>query len=120
MGNDTQIVAEFLGNRYVVVIEPTPNYRVSIKQFLYNLRIGQVKIVANAAEARRELDSVEVGLLIVEWNLPELNGLQFCRSLRKNPIFRDLPILLLSVENLKRDVVLSRYKPLLDALYPHE
>lgn len=107
MGNDHKIINEFIGDRYVIVVEPTPNYRVSIKQFLHNLRVNHVKIVANSTEARRELDTVEVGLLIIEWNLPEINGLQFCRSLRKNPIFRDLPIILLSVENLKRDIVLA-------------
>lgn len=107
MSPDHQLLAEFLGERWIIVAEPNGNYRVSIKQFLFNLRLSQVKIVNNAAEARRELEAVEPGLLIVEWNLPDQNGLQFCRDLRKNPLYRDLPVLLLSVENLKRDVVLA-------------
>ncbi|MES2744787.1 MAG: tetratricopeptide repeat protein, partial [Bdellovibrionota bacterium] len=42
-----------------------------------------------------------------EWSLKEQNGIQFCREIRENSRFQSIPFLLLSVENLKKDVVLA-------------
>ncbi len=102
-----KIVAEYLADRTVMVVEPSNNYRASIKQFLTNLKVKRMKLVATVGDARREMLTSKVGLFIVEWGLDEINGLQFCRALRKEPGFKDTPFLLLSTENLKQDVILA-------------
>ena len=98
---------ELLDNKFVLVVEPKANYRTSIKQFLFNLKVKSVRICSTIAEAKREMLTVKIGLFIVEWNLPEQNGLHFCRELRKEKGNANIPFLLLSVENLKKDVILA-------------
>jgi DNA-binding response OmpR family regulator len=49
----------------------------------------------------------KVGLIICEWQLPEKNGLIFCRELRKNNKHKATPFLLISSENLRKDVILA-------------
>lgn len=100
-------LGEFLASKSVLVVEPSPNYRASIKQFLTNLQVKRQKAVSTAAEATRELMTTQVGLFIVEWNLDGQNGLQFCRQLRKDRKYATTPFLLLSVENLRTDVILA-------------
>jgi len=102
-------IAELIGDKVIVVIEPTPNYRASIKQFLANLRLKNVRVVSSTAEAKREMlvNTGRIGAFIVEWRQGEENGLQFCRNLRQTPGYRDIPFVLTSVENLKNDVVLA-------------
>lgn len=90
-----------------MVVEPSPNYKNSIKQFLLNLKVNRVKFVSSVADARREMLTTRVGLFIVEWSLDSINGIQFCRELRKDPLYKDTPFLLMSVENLKKDVILA-------------
>src|SRR5690606_19709632 len=77
------------------------------KQFLVNLKVKNVRIVSTAAEARTEMLGHDFGLFICEWKLADLNGLQFCRELRADEKFRQVPFLLTSVENLRRDVILA-------------
>jgi tetratricopeptide (TPR) repeat protein len=98
---------QFLDGRYVLVIEPSKNYKNSIKGFLANLKVDRIKAVSNAQEAYRELLTTKVGLFIVEWDLPNENGLAFCREIRKQPVYKQAPFLLTSVENLRQDVVLA-------------
>jgi len=100
-------LTDFLGDRVVLVIEPTINYRTSVKQFLTNLRVKNLKLVGSVAEARREMLTRKVGFFVVEWSLDDMNGLQFCRSLRKEAAYKDVPFLLMSVENLRHDVILA-------------
>lgn len=102
-----KLLTEYLADRSVMVVEPSNNYRASIKQFLTNLKVKKLKLVANVGEARRDMLTNKVGLFIVEWGLDETNGLQFCRALRKEPGYKDTPFMLMSTENLKQDVVLA-------------
>lgn len=102
-----KMLADWLGKRSVLVVEPSVNYRASIKQFLQNLKVKEIKVVSSVAEARREMLTRKIGFFIVEWQLTQTNGLQFCRSLRKEAQYKDSPFLLLSVENLRKDIVLA-------------
>ncbi len=38
-------IQDFLGKGFVLVIEPAPNYRSSLKNFFSNLKIKNVRIV---------------------------------------------------------------------------
>ncbi len=98
---------DFLGTTTVLVIEPSTNYRSSIKNFLGNLKIKSVRMVGSVGEARREMLTVKIGLFICEWQLPEKNGLMFCRELRKDKSHRSTPFLLTSTENHRKDIILA-------------
>ncbi len=98
---------EILGTKHVLVVEPTLNYRNSIKGFFSNLKVSNYKFVSTVKEAKIALLTLDVGLFICEWSLKETNGIQFCREIRENSRFQAVPFLLLSVENLKKDVILA-------------
>jgi tetratricopeptide (TPR) repeat protein len=103
----TRDLQEYLGNQFILILEPAHNYRTSIKNFLTNLKIKHIRFVGSVAEAKREMLTVKVAMFIVEWQLPEKNGIQFCRELRKDKHFKSTPFLLLSTENLRKDVMLA-------------
>lgn len=48
-------------------------------------------------------------LLILDCNMPELNGLLVLRELRKLPEFYDLPVLILTARTSDKDVALAHY-----------
>lgn len=98
---------EILGQKFVLVIEPTLNYKNSLKGFFSNLKVTNVKFVSSVKEAKVALLTLDVGLFICEWSLKEQNGIQFCREIRENSRLQTVPFLLLSVENMKKDVVLA-------------
>ncbi len=108
MMGSSSLLRDYLGDRYVLVIEPAANYRHSLKRFLQNFKLTkQVRLASNVGEARREMLTHEIGLFIVEWKLPEKNGLQFCREIKTEAPYKNTPFLLLSVENLRDDVILA-------------
>lgn len=101
------LLQKFIGDRYVLVCDPSTNFRTSIKQFLANLKINKVRTVATANEARRLLVTTKIALFIVEWVGEQENGLAFCRDIKKRPEFRLTPFLLMGSENLRQDVILA-------------
>ena len=102
-----KLLAEFLKGRSVLLIDPSQNYRTSLKQFLTNLKVKNICAASSTDEAKRFLLTHKVGFLIVEWIIQKDNGLEFCRELQKQKQFRDIPYLLITGENLKNDVILA-------------
>jgi len=100
-------LGEFLTNTCVLVIEPTSNYRSSIKRFLQNMRATNIRFASDPIEAKREMLTCQVGFFIAEWLLPQQNGIEFCREMRESNAHANTPFLLLSTENLRHDVVLA-------------
>jgi DNA-binding response OmpR family regulator len=64
-----------------------------------------VATFGNGAEA---LEAVQLGgfdFVILDLNLPDLDGLTICRELRRNPATRGVPILMLTARGSERDRV---------------
>ncbi|MFK7826845.1 MAG: tetratricopeptide repeat protein [Oligoflexales bacterium] len=106
--NDTSRgLQSFLGSNFVMIVDPSPNYRNSLKQFMLNLKIKNIRCVSSVKEARRAMITLPVGLLIVEWIGSEENGLQFHRNLAREKKNEMIPFLLLSGENQRQDIILA-------------
>jgi len=59
--------------------------------------------VLQAANGRDALDQLhqnglQVSLFLVDWNMPEMNGLEFVKNLRAEPRFGSIPILMVTTE----------------------
>lgn len=104
---DKQLIETFLNGRWILVIDPSANYRDSLKRFIANLGVKRVKVVSNPKDAQRELITKKVGLFIVEWQLDFKNGLEFCRDLRNSKQYADAAFLLLAAESLQKSVILA-------------
>lgn len=100
-------IKDLLKDLTVLIIEPSINYRNSLKGFLTNLKIGDFRFVSTVRDAQLTMLTCNVGLFICEWQLNGTNGIQFCRDLKRKKAYQGTPFLLLSVENLKRDVILA-------------
>lgn len=64
----------------------------------------RVTAVAGAEELRRALETVPVDLILLDIQLPWLNGLEFCSALKAEPALRDIPVILLSGHVSKDDI----------------
>jgi two-component system chemotaxis response regulator CheY len=56
-----------------------------------------------AGDGRQGLDRLhELGnmdLVLVDWNMPEMDGIEFLRTLRTEPLFAALPVVMVSTNN---------------------
>lgn len=109
MGNRkiAQSIAGYIEGKCILIIEPSSNYRTSMKGFFSNLRISSLDFVHNVRDARISLFTKDIGLIICEWKLQNTNGIQFCREIREQAKHVNTPFLLITAENLRKDVVLA-------------
>ena len=60
---------------------------------------------ADAEEAQKVLDDFSPDLILLDWMLPGISGVEWARRLKKEPIYRDLPIIVLTARGEEEDKV---------------
>ena len=92
----------------ILSVDDSPIVQTTIKRILgdrYNLLLA-----SNALDALNLLNQKSVSLLLLDVTMPDIDGLEMCRTLRSIPKFRNLPIIMLTardglIDKLKGQVV---------------
>ena len=64
-----------------------------------------VDAVPSAEEALERLRAQTFDLVVLDWNLPGITGVELCRLLRRDPVLTTMPVLFLTAHASSRDVV---------------
>jgi len=65
----------------------------------------EVREAVDARAARAELANRRPDLLLMDWMLPEMSGIEFTRQLKRNSDLRDLPVIMLTARAEESDKV---------------
>lgn len=78
----------------VLLIDDMPEFRGMLLTMLRRLGVGRVLEASTGAEGLERLDAEEVDLVVCDWGLPDLSGVEVLRRVRgKAP---SLPFLMLT------------------------
>lgn len=81
----------------ILSVDDSPIVQTMIKRTLsdrYN-----VLLASNAVDALSILNSKQVSLLLLDVTMPDIDGLEMCRTVRSIPKFRDLPVIMLTARD---------------------
>ncbi|MBK1659409.1 phosphate regulon transcriptional regulator PhoB [Paracraurococcus ruber] len=65
----------------------------------------RVEEAADGQEALLRVAEAKPDLVLLDWMLPQLSGLEVCRQLRRRPATRDLPIIMVTARTEQQDTV---------------
>lgn len=73
----------------------------------YNLESEGFKVVVahDGRSAMEQLEDAHPDLVILDWMLPEMSGLDICRTMRRRPELRDVPVIMLTAKGEEYDRV---------------
>ena len=81
-----------------LVIDDAKAMRIILKQIVESIG-GKVEEAGNGKEGLEKLKSMgQADLVLVDWNMPEMNGLDFVRAVRADSNYRKLPIMMVTTE----------------------
>lgn len=79
-----------------LVIDDSSTMRLILTRFLVKMGF-QVVEATNGREALQRLREMgRPDLVLVDWNMPEMNGMDFVRSVRADRRFDDLPLVMVT------------------------
>jgi len=70
-----------------------------------NLPIAQIHEASDGVEALRLLESGNIGLIMSDINMPNMDGLQLLTAVRGNPAWKHLPVIMITTEGSQAKVL---------------
>jgi two-component system chemotaxis response regulator CheY len=90
-----------------LVVDDSRAMRLMLSRMLQELGF-EVAQAGHGREALTHLESHEdVDLALVDWNMPEMNGLECLRRLRADPATANLPVMMVTTESEMAQVALA-------------
>jgi two-component system phosphate regulon response regulator PhoB len=91
-------------NGRIFIIEDEPSI---IQLVQHNLEKNGfiVSSSLNGNDGLKELKKFQPDLLLLDWMLPDLSGIEICKSIRKDNSFKNLPIIMLTAKGEEEDKI---------------
>ncbi len=88
----------------ILLIEDNPIVARIVRRFLSDHQHGDLVHVPSAEDAFVDVYQRQYRLIIIDWMLPGVNGLEFVRHLRAHPLYEDVPIIMFTNKDRAADV----------------
>ncbi|UOD33927.1 response regulator [Deferribacteraceae bacterium V6Fe1] len=92
-------------NHKIITVDDSSTMRRIIKNTLIKIGFSNILEAGNGIEALEVLAQNNVDLIITDWNMPEMDGLTFVKTLRAKDQYKEIPILMVTTEAAKEDIL---------------
>lgn len=93
-----------MSNLNILVVEDEDAIREMLVMVLEHAQLNVIA-VASAEQARAMLADNQVDLIVLDWMLPGISGVELARRLKNEPSYKDLPIILLTARGEEEDKI---------------
>jgi two-component system chemotaxis response regulator CheY len=87
-----------------LVVDDSATMRRIVVNSLQRIGFTAVVEAGDGVEALKAFDG-SVGFVITDWNMPNMSGIDFVRSLRARPDGASVPVLMVTTRSVKEDIV---------------
>ncbi len=95
-----------MNNRLILVVDDSRIMRNIVRNTVLALKFPCHFIeAANGKEALEQIERNIVHLVLLDWNMPELSGLDFLKKVRSLPDKQNIPIIMVTSEAAKYNVI---------------
>ncbi len=89
-----------------LVVDDSSTMRRIIKNTLGRLGYKDILEAEDGAAAWDIMEkNPEIDVLVTDWNMPEMNGLELVKKVRSKEMFEDMPIIMVTTEGGKAEVI---------------
>ena len=89
----------------ILIAEDFATMRRIIKNVLRQAGYKQIIEADDGATALRKLKSDDIGLVIADWNMPNMTGLDLLKAMRNDDTLKDIPFLMVTAEAKKDNII---------------
>ena len=94
-------------NIKILVVDDFPTMRRIVRNLLKELEFVNVDEAEDGAAGLEKVKGGSYGFVVSDWNMPNMDGLAMLQAIRADPQFAKLPVLMVTAEARKEDIVLA-------------
>jgi two-component system chemotaxis response regulator CheY len=89
----------------VLVVDDFTTMRRIVKGVLKQLGFSDIIEAEDGVAALEELKKEKIGLIVSDWNMPNMTGLDLLRAVKGDDKLKDIPFIMVTAEGQKDNVV---------------
>ena len=89
----------------ILVVDDSSTMRRIVINTLKKAGFSEIIEAGDGKEALGKMTSDKVDFVITDWNMPEMNGLEFVQAVRADADLKDTPILMVTTRSVKEDIL---------------
>ena len=90
---------------HVLLVDDIKSMRSMIRGILFKVGLQKVSDAGDGFEALSVLKQEKIDLIVSDWNMPKMDGLELLKAVRADANYKDIPFLMITAENRKENVV---------------
>lgn len=89
----------------ILIVDDVSALRSYIKELLKSFGYCQISVASNVPEASRILEEREYQLILCDWHMQPVDGLNWLRMLRTNSKSKSIPFIMITAEKATENVM---------------
>ena len=89
----------------VLVVDDFSTMRRIVKNLLKQIGYSDIEEAEDGVQALSKLQNGGFGLVVSDWNMPNMDGLDLLKAVRQEPAIKDMPVLMVTAEAEKEKVI---------------
>ena len=89
----------------VLVVDDMSTMRRIVKNVLRQIGFSDIMEAENGQDALTQLRAGRFGLVVSDWNMPVMQGIELLRAVRADPELKTLPFLMVTAEAQKENLI---------------
>jgi two-component system chemotaxis response regulator CheY len=89
----------------VLTVDDFPTMRRIVKTLLRQLGYTNVSEAEDGQAALTKLKQEKFDLVLLDWNMPRMTGLELLKAIRADDALREIPVVMITAEGRKEDVL---------------
>jgi two-component system, chemotaxis family, chemotaxis protein CheY len=89
----------------VLVVDDFATMRRIVKGVLKQLGFSDIIEAENGSSALDELKKEKVGLIVSDWNMPKMTGLELLKAVKEDEKLKSIPFIMVTAEGQKENVL---------------
>jgi two-component system chemotaxis response regulator CheY len=89
----------------VLVVDDAATMRRIVKGLLHELGFRNIREAENGSTALEELTRKKADLVVADWNMPVMTGIDMLRAIRADEALKSIPVLMVTAEAKKENIV---------------
>ncbi|MFZ2853310.1 MAG: chemotaxis response regulator CheY [Rhodocyclaceae bacterium] len=90
-----------------LVVDDFSTMRRILRNLLKELGYSHIEEAEDGVIALQKLTHGNFQFVVTDWNMPNMDGLQLLQSIRANPSLRHLPVLMVTAEAKKENIIIA-------------
>ncbi len=95
-------------NMNVLVVDDYKTMLRILRNLLRQLNFVNISEAENGAEALQKLREESFGLVVSDWNMEPMTGIQLLREVRADPKLKHIPFVMITAESKSENVIAAK------------